>query len=106
MASIETTTFRSEFMVMNQAPACVQVLRYKLRIFGIPVDVPVFVFGDNQSALCNTSIPESTLKKKALSIAYHFVCEGCVVDRWRISYIQTSLNLDDLMTTHLLGGTR
>ena len=69
MASIETSTFGSESMAMKQATEYVRGLRYKLRMFGIPVDGPAFIFGDNQSVLCNTSMPESALKKKAQSIA-------------------------------------
>ena len=106
MASIETSTFGSEFMAMKQATEYGRGLRYKLRMFGIPVDGPAFIFGDNQSVLCNTSMPESTLKKKAQSIAYHFVREGCAVDEWRTSYIHTSLNLADLMTKPLSGEKR
>ena len=38
---------------------------------GNKVDEPAFVFGDNKSVLCNTTAPESTLKKKSNAIAYH-----------------------------------
>ena len=51
MASIETSTFGSEFMAMKQATEYVRGLRYKLLMFDIPVDGPVFIFGDNQSVL-------------------------------------------------------
>jgi hypothetical protein len=43
---------------------------------GIKVDEPAFVFGDNQSVLCNTTAPASTLKNKSNAISYHFVREG------------------------------
>ena len=45
--SVETSTFGSEFMAMKQAAGYVRSLRYKLRMFGIPVDGPAFIFGDN-----------------------------------------------------------
>jgi len=45
-------------------------------MMGIPILGPVYLYGDNQSVLCNTSIPESQLKKKSQSIAYHFIREG------------------------------
>ena len=75
-------------------------------MFGIPVDGPAFIFGDNQSVLINSSKPESTLKKKSQSIAYHFIREGCAANEWRTSYIHTSLNLADLMTKPLSGEKR
>lgn len=39
-------------------------LRYKLQMMGITVDLPTYVFGDNQSVLASTSMPHSTLKNK------------------------------------------
>ena len=75
-------------------------------MFGIPVDEPAYVYGDNQSVLVNSSAPESTLKKKSQSIAFHFVREGCAADEWRTTYIHTSLNVSDLMTKPLSGEKR
>ena len=40
---------------------------------GIPVEGPTCIYVDNQSVLANTTIPDSTLKKKSQSIAYPFV---------------------------------
>ena len=88
-------------MAMKQCCEYLRGLRYKLRMMGIPVDFPPFVFGDNQSVLYNTTLPDSTLKKKSLSIAYHFVREGTAKDEWRTVYISTHLNPDDLLTKPL-----
>jgi hypothetical protein len=74
--SVETSSFGSEFCAMKQCTEYVRGLRYKLRMMDISCEEPTFVYGDNQSVLFNTSIPESTLKKKSQSIAYHFVREG------------------------------
>ena len=49
-------------------------------MFGIPVDEPAYVYGDNQSVLENTYVPQSTLKKKAHAIYFHFVREGFARD--------------------------
>ena len=73
---------------------------------GIPVELPSFVFGDNQSVLYNTTIPDSTLKKKSLSIAYHFVREWAAKDERRTAYINTHLNPADLLTKPLPGSTK
>ena len=101
--SCETSTFRSEFVAMKQATEYTRGLRYKLRMFGIPVTEPAFVHGDNQSVLCNTTAPQSTLKTKSNAIAFHFVREGCARDEWRTAYINTHLNVVDLMTKPLAG---
>ena len=61
MASIETSKFGSESMIMKQASAYARGLRYKLRILGIPGDGSTFIFGDTQSVVCNTSMCLSLL---------------------------------------------
>ena len=69
-----------------------------MRMMGIPVNGPSYIYGDNQSVLCNTSIPDSTLKKKSQSITFHFVREGVARDEWRTVYVSTNLNPADLLT--------
>ena len=73
---------------------------------GIPVEDPTFIFGDNQSVLANTTIPEFMPKKKTQSIAYHFVQEGCARDEWRTAYISTHENVDDMLTKPLPSGEK
>ena len=104
--SCETSTFGSEFVAMKQATEYIRGLRYKLRMMGIPVDEPAFVYGDNQSVLANTSAPTSTLKKKSNAIAYHFVREGCARDEWRTAYVNTHENVADLLTKPLPSGEK
>ena len=104
--SVENSLFGSEMMAMKQTVEYLRGLRYKIRVSGIPVDGPVFIYGDNQSVLANTTRPESTIKKKSQSIAYHFLRKGCAADILRTSYIHTSENVADLMTKPLSGGKR
>ena len=96
--SCETSTFGSEFVAMKQCCEYVRGLRYKLRMMGVPVTNPAFIYGDNQSVLWNTSVPDSTLKKKSCSVAYHFVREGVAKDEWRTSYVKTTDNPSDVLT--------
>ena len=93
-------------MAMKQCCEYLRGLRYKLCMMGILVDLPSFVYGDNQSVLFNTTVPDSTLKKKSQSIAYHFIREGSARDEWRTSYINTSVNPADLLTKPLAGSTK
>ena len=104
--SCETSTFESEFVAMKQATEYVRGLRFKLRMMGITVNEPAFVFGDNQSVLANTTSPASTLKKRSNAIAYHFVREGCARDEWRTAYINTHENVADLLTKPLPSGEK
>ena len=103
---IETSSFGSEFYAMKQACEYVRGLRYKLRMMGITLDCPTYIFGDNQSVLANTTVPHSQLKKKSSSIAYHFVREGVSRDEWRTTYLNTHLNPADMLTKSLSGGEK
>ena len=105
-ASVESSSFGSEFTAMKQCTEYIRGLRYKLRMMGIPVNGPAYIYGDNQSLLTNTTIPDSTLKKKSQSIAYHFVREGVAKEEWRTTYVNTHDNPADLLTKPLPAGEK
>jgi hypothetical protein len=88
---------------MKVATETLRGLRYKLRMMGIPLSGPSYVFSDNQSVLCNTTAPESMLKKKSNSIAYHCVREAVAMEEIVTAYEPTDSNLGDLMTKALPG---
>ena len=104
--SVESSSFGSEFIAMKQCCEYLRGLRYKLRMMGIPVEGPAYIEGDNQSVLANTTIPDSILKKKSQSIAYHFVREGSARDEWRTTYVNTHHNEADLLTKQLPSGEK
>jgi hypothetical protein len=91
---------------MKQCCEYLRGLRYKLRMMGIPCEGPVYIQGDNQPVLANTTIPDSTLKKKSQSIAYHFVRAGAAHDEWRTTYVNTHDNEADLLTKLLPSGDK
>ena len=68
---IETSTFGSEFTAMNNSNELIADLRYKLRMFGVPIDRSNDIFCDNEAVYKNASTPESQLRKKHHSISYH-----------------------------------
>ena len=86
---------------MRTAVEHIEALRYKLRMFGIPVEGPTSVFCDNESVFKNTTIPESTLKKKHTSICYHRAREAVAAKTMRVAKEGTLTNLSDLFTKPL-----
>ena len=103
-SSCETSTFGSEFIAMKTCCEYIKGLRIKLKQMGLPIENPAFVFGDNQSVLWNTSLPDSVLKKKTSSVAFNFVREGVSRDQWRTSYIKSNENPADILTKSLPAG--
>ena len=97
----ESSTFGSELVAMKTATEYLRGLRYKLRMMGIPLSGPAYVYGDNMSVIHNTTAPESTLKKKHNSIAYHFVREGVARGEWLVTFIKSVNNPADILTKSL-----
>ena len=51
-------------------------LRYKLRMFGVPIVSPALVLCDNQGVVKNASLPDSVLSKRHNAINYNVVREA------------------------------
>jgi hypothetical protein len=102
-ATVEMSTFGSEFVAMQIAVETIEAMRYKLRMFGVPIDGPANVFCDNKSVVTNCTVPESTLKKKHNAIAYHRVREAVAANTSRIAYVHSKANNMDILTKSLPG---
>jgi hypothetical protein len=100
--TVESSTFGSEFVAMRIAVDQIEAIRYKLRMFGIPLDGVANVFCDNQSVVINATIPVSTLKKKHNAIAYHRVREAIASRIIRVAKVRSEENLADMLTEPLV----
>ena len=99
--TVESSTFASELIALRIAVEQIEALRYKLRMFGIPIDGPADIFCDNQSVVKATSTPSSTLSKKHNAICYHKVRESAAAGTIRVAKEDTLTNLADLFTKAL-----
>ena len=79
----------------------IEGLRYKLRMFGVPIDDNAQVFCDNESVVTNCTYLESTLKTKHCSIAYHRIREYIASGMMLVFYEISESNLADLLTKSL-----
>ena len=101
--TVETSSFGSEMVALKIAVEMIEGLRYKLRMFGVPIDGETDIFCDNQSVVKNTSLPESALKKKHNAVAYHRIREACASRICRIAHEDGQTNLADMLTKSLPG---
>ena len=76
-------------------------VRFKLRMFGIPIDGVTSVLCDNESMVNNASKIESVLHKKHVAIAYHAVRWAVAAGIVRVGWISTHDNIADAMTKRL-----
>lgn len=100
--TVETSTFGSEFVAARIAVELIESLRYKLRMFDIPIDGLTNVYCDNDSVCSNSTKPESTLKKKHNAIAYHRVREAVAAGTIRVAWEPTDTNIADMLTKCLV----
>ena len=71
-------------------------LRYKLRMFGVPIDRLTDMFCDNEVVYKNSSMPELQLRKNHNSIPYHMSRESVASGASQIAKEDTESSLADL----------
>jgi len=97
-ARIETSVFGAEFCALTQGMDRMRGLRYKLRMMGIPLEGTSYTYGDNMSVIHNTQRPDSTLKKKCNSIAYHACREAVAAGEMITGHVPSEKNPADIAT--------
>ena len=104
--SLETSVFGAEFVAMKTGRDAVRGLRYNLRMMGVPLTGPTYVYGDNMSVIHNTQRPESTLKKKSNSICYHAMRESVAMGEILTCHIPSTQNPSDICTKVIPAGQK
>ena len=97
-STVETSVFGTEFVAMKQGIDALQGLIYKLRMMGISMSSPSYIYGDNMLVIHNSSKPESVLRKKSNSVCYHSVHESVAMDGSLVGHILSKDNIADLLT--------
>ena len=75
---------------MKQGIDALRGLRYKLRMMGILISDPLYIYGKNKSVVHNTSRPESVLRKKATQFAI-LQFGGHVPSEENVTYLMTKV---------------
>ena len=102
--TVEPSAFSSEFVALKECVEDVEHLRFKLRMFGVPIseDYPAtHIFCDNESMVKNSTKVDSTLNKKHSEVGYHFVRWNVAAGVCSIAWIQTKFNLAVSLTLRM-----
>ena len=83
---------------MKNSIELMAALRYKLRMFGFPIDGYTEIFCNTEAVYKDASMPKYQLRKKHHSILYHVIREAVASGACRISKEDTETNLSDLFT--------
>ena len=97
-STVKASTLCIKFSAMKTSMEMVEALRYKLRMFGVPINWPCSVFYDNEAMYKNMVLPESTLREKHHLIVYHGCCEAVAAGIIWVAKQGTTKNLADIFT--------
>jgi hypothetical protein len=103
-ATIKTSVFGAEFVATKQGMECLRGLRYKLRMMGVAISGPSYIYGDNMPVIHNTQRPESVLKKNSNAIFYHAIREATAMGECLTGHISTHDNPAVICTKIIPGG--
>jgi hypothetical protein len=96
--TVESSVFGAAFVGMKNGIETVRGLRYKLRMMGVPLSGPCYVYGDNMSVIHNTQRPKSMLKKKSNSMCYHVARESAAMGECIMAHVRSENNPADICT--------
>jgi hypothetical protein len=101
-ATLETALFGSEFTAARIVFDQIIDLRTTLntRFLGVPVNANSYMFGDNQSAVANSTLPHSSLNKQHNALAYHHVRETIAAKVLGYYWIDGKNNPADVVSKH------
>ena len=88
--TVETSAFLAEYLAMKLCIEDVEFLRFKLKMFGIPLskDKPsTYILCDNESVVKIASNVESSLNKKHSAVAYNFTRSNVAAGVCKIAWI-------------------
>jgi hypothetical protein len=104
--TVESSVFGAEFVAMKNGIETTRGLHYKLRMMGVAIDGPTYVYGNNMSVVHNNHRPEPVLKKKSSTICYHTVYNSAAMGESITDHIPYVNNPSDICTKAVPGGQK
>ena len=76
-------------------------LHHMLRMLGVPIEGPSWIFGDNKSVITSSTIPSSMLKKRWNALSYYQVREAVAAGIVNVIHLPGIENPVDVLTKFL-----
>ena len=99
--SVQTSTFGAEFVSLKLAVEHAKMIRYYLRCMGVQVTKTATILCDNKGMVINSMVPQSTMNKKMIALAYHYIQEHQANDVVNICFIPAGENYANTFTKAL-----
>ena len=100
---IETSVFGADFMAMKHGMETLCGIRYKLRMMGITIEGPSYIYGDNMLVIYNIQQLEINLSKKSNSIFYHAMRETVAICELLTTHIPIGENRANFLMKSIYG---
>ena len=96
--TVETATYRAEFMAARTATEQIMDLRTTLRYLGVNLEGPTYLFRDNRTVVDSCAIPKAKLHKRHVLLSFHRVREAIAARILRFFHIPGSMNPADILS--------
>jgi hypothetical protein len=98
--------FGAEFVVTtNWIETCLGIC-YKLKILGVLLSGPMFVYGENMYVVHKTQRPEYVLNKNSKYMCYHVVRTSVAMRESIVGHVPSVHNTADIFTKVVPGGQK
>ncbi|KAL7559264.1 hypothetical protein ACA910_009039 [Epithemia clementina (nom. ined.)] len=97
-STVETATFRSEFVSARTAVDQAQEFCNTLWYLGVPIQGKSYLFGDNKSIVTNATLPHSILNKRHHLLSYHCVREAVAAGWLAFYWKESKTNPADILS--------
>jgi hypothetical protein len=98
---VETSSYGSEMVSCRIACEQIMDIRYTLRMLGVPLEGPAWLFGDNKGVVDSVTIPHSKLAKRWVALSYHRAREAIASGYVNFLHLEGRQNPSDTLTKNL-----
>ena len=99
-ATVETSTYGSEFVAAKTATEHIMDLRYTLKCLGVSIKSKSYMFGDTRPVVTSATLPHPTLSMRHNILASHKVREAIGTKIIDFHPIQCKHNLSEMLSKH------
>jgi hypothetical protein len=96
--TVETPTYRSEFVVACTAMEQIIDLHIELRYLGVPIKGSTTMFGNNESVVNSASIPHARIHKRHTTLSFHHVPKGIATGVAKFHHVRSAHNPADVLS--------
>ena len=99
--SVQTSTLGTEFVSPKSAVEHTKMIRYYLHTMGVKVTKATTILCDNKGVVIKSTVPQSTMNKKMIALAYNYVREHQANNMVNICFIPRKEKYADAFTKAL-----